>query len=228
MASTLVLQDVAGVVVGIIVDAIQHEIVQIAARSVHGKGAAGVAIRGAGGAVDAAAVLGDLGDAGSKRGQLCVVPAIQGKVADLAAPDHIAKSRRFGLHQGHFSRDVDGLGHSADLQGEIDTQAVLHLQNDAGSRIELEALRFDGHRVAADLQGRDDIAARIIGVSGCFDIRANGGGGDGCAWNHCPARILHGADDGGGIHLSVQRAGHSHGQKTQTEISRITFHSHSP
>jgi len=84
-------QNITGVVIRVIVDTVQHEVVQIASGPVHRKCAAGISVRGARGDIDPSAIFGNLDRSGGERCQLRVIAAIEWKRSDLAAVYYVAK-----------------------------------------------------------------------------------------------------------------------------------------
>ena len=102
---------VAGAV-GVVIHAIDHEIVERAALAVD------VERRVAAGR--AAVLEHGLADAGSQQREIRIGAAVQRQIDDRGVADHVAAAAGIGLDGGCGARHFDRLGHVADLQVQID------------------------------------------------------------------------------------------------------------
>jgi hypothetical protein len=133
--------------------------------------------------IEAALGLGDIG------GELDEVPGAaeaERHVDHRLAGAGVGDAGGFGLDEGDAGGDLNGGGHLAELEGDVDAADVARAEHDAVHEVFLEALGGGFEAVGAFQQVGQGIVARLVGGSGVFVSgaevdRFDGGSGDGGA-----------------------------------------------
>ncbi len=172
--------DVVAAHLAVVGGAVEHELGGGIAAAVDGPLGDGAVIEGA--LPDGRAAE---GDAGHHDPQHERVPRIQGHFGHLLSGDHAAAGGGLGFEHGRFRDHLDGFGHGADFQADVDASDSADFQNDVLTDVLLEPGRGYGHRVVAGTQERDGVRAggvaggrgRLLGgdVDG-LDLRVGDGG----------------------------------------------------
>ena len=157
----------AGELVGVVVDAVDHEVVL---GDLHAAGAEAAV----------AAAAGGLDGAGREQGELVVLAAVEGHVDDAAVVDHLALAGFDGVELQGVGGDDDVLGDGADFKGEIEFGPLIDREDDAGTSDGLEALLLDGDGVGAGLQQGNGVVAIGVGLGLSGDVGGDVGDGNAC------------------------------------------------
>ncbi len=185
--------------VGIVVDAVEQEVVLQRTRAV-GAEAEATLVAGAGLAGSSA---------GSEQGELGEIAAIEGKVGDALAINDLTEFGSLGLKQGGGAGHQYFLGQQADLQRHVDGDAALHVQFDGLGDSLLEAALLDSDGVTAHAQRAGDELADLVGGGAeglaAFDVghRDARTGHDRAGW------VFDRADNAAGVFLREAEGRHA-------------------
>ena len=162
------------VVIGVVVDAIEQEIVLVAAHAVDGKTPACIAVGGRAATVNRS--LDDFGYPGGELGKIGVTSPVQRQQFDCLACHDIAEGGALGLEQRSGSTDLYGLRYGADLQSEVESNGLLHIEHDVVSYFFAKPGGFDGDGVPADMERSNQVVAVNVALHGGVDPRVHVGG----------------------------------------------------
>ena len=180
--------------VGVVVDAVDHEIVERAAQAVHIEGA--LARRVAGRQRRSSEL-----DAGRQERQRRVLAGDQRKGARLIAGDHLAALARVGLDERARGGDLHFLCELADGHLQIHTQTRANLDLNVVHERDGEAGLLGGHDVEARLDGGELVVAVAARCLDDGDARFNARQRHFRRGNNRARRVADGADDGRRIEL---------------------------
>ena len=149
--------------------------------------------------------------------ELVGIAGIERELADGTIRHDGAELRGGGVNHGRSSGDFDALRGRAKLQGDIDIEDLIEVQNDAFVDVFLEALLVDVDFVAADGDLDEAVVAvfsgeDLPGRARSFIDELHGGGGDGSA-----ARVGNGSADAaaGALRVRAGKREHRHGEDGQ-------------
>ena len=195
--------------VGVVVDAVDQEVVERAAEAVDVERA--FARRAVGALVERG-----LPDAGREQRERRVLAAVERELAHLVAGNHLPALARVGLEERRLRRHGDALGDLPDRQREVDAPPRGHLHFHVVHERDGEAGLLRGDDVDAGADGDElepAVSAGDLGLRNAGrgvrqrDLRVGHGGA---------GRVADGADDGCGFELSSGR-GHEWARENQQE-----------
>jgi hypothetical protein len=170
---------------GIVVEAIEDEVIHVRAGSVGDKRAAVLgAIAGLSGLIASAR----LGYADGKLGEVQIVTSVQRQLRDGLRLDHLADRGVAAFEQWRSCGDFYGFRYVADLEVEIDARNLLHFQGDVLHFL-FEAGNVNRYLILAGREQRLGIIALRTGGDVPNGIGIDVADFDGGARNHAGARI---------------------------------------
>ena len=165
-------------------DSIQIEAVGGVAGAVGGGGSGAT---GRVGLADGAASTTDGDGAGSSSlyarnelGELDKITSVQGQIDDFRGVDDGSDSGVFGLQQGRFAGDANGIGDVTEAQDDVDTGGLIDLEHDVVDLVSLEAFFSYCDAIISGCQERQRVRASTIGTG-----FTNGVGGEVKGPNFC-------------------------------------------
>jgi hypothetical protein len=186
--------------VGVVVDAIDQEVVEHAAEAVDVQGPLPGRVPGR---------QRRSAEFHSRRQQRerRILAGEQGQRARLIAGDHLAALAGVGLEQRRRGGDLDLLAHLPDGHLEVDAQPRADLDADVVDEREREARLLGGDDVGARLDGDELVRAAVAGSLHGGNAGLGAGQGDFGAGHDRARRITHGADHGRAVELRERPAG---------------------
>src|ERR1035438_2058051 len=177
--------------IGVVVNAVEQEIVLQGARAVGAETRAGFHAR----------ARFSRRHPRSEKSELRIVASVQGERVDAPVVYHLAKFGGFGFELWTFAGDRDDFRCHASLKLHVHAEAILDVHlNRAGNGL-LESLLLDGDTVTADPERARDILSLIIGREGQLSAAIDVGHGDLGTHDHRTARVAHQTYNGSGIFL---------------------------
>jgi len=181
---------------GVVVDAIEHEVVVFDALSVDGEGDAFLA-----GAIDIVAGCSG-GGAGDESGEGHEVAIADGHLQDCPVVDNLRERGSFRVDEGLAALDGNGFLGVSGLESDIDADGLIDLEPDVALLEPFEAGGFDADGVVPDDKISEQVDAIGAGIDGAGDAGGEIRDGDTGVRDDGAASVGDDAGDAGGGSLS--------------------------
>ena len=158
-------------------------------------------------------------DPGDQQRQLHETLAVQRQLVDLLVVDDGAQRGALGVEQLLGPGHLHLLGNLAQLQPEVQTGALVHLDAKLPGGVPPESGHLDGDVVTAGTQPRQAVVAGLVGDGVAGKARDAVADRDPGALNGRPAGVGHGPGNGSGAGLAKrQRRRQQHRQERNSEL----------